>query len=155
MLLVAPLVFTSSLSLTMLSQMGIAIIACLAYNMLLGQGGMLSFGHAVYSGPGLVRRDPRAEPGVRRRSWPLPVSLMPLVGGLGGLFFAVLLGYVTTKKAGTTFAMITLGIGELVCGDVADDSRLLRRRGRHHRQPRRRPARSWASPSARRSRCTT
>jgi branched-chain amino acid transport system permease protein len=36
------------------------------------------------------------------------------VGGLAGLFFAALLGYVTTKKAGTTFAMITLGIGELV-----------------------------------------
>ena len=39
---------------------------------------------------------------------------MPLAGGLAGLFFAALLGYVTTKKAGTTFAMITLGIGELV-----------------------------------------
>ena len=51
-LLVAPLVFTSSLSQTMLSQMGIAIIVCLSYNMLLGQGGMLSFGHAVYSGLG-------------------------------------------------------------------------------------------------------
>ena len=48
----APLLWTSSLSLTMLSQMGIAIIACLAFNMLLGQGGMLSFGHAVYSGLG-------------------------------------------------------------------------------------------------------
>jgi branched-chain amino acid transport system permease protein len=44
--------WTSSLAQTMLSQMGIAIIACLAYNMLLGQGGMLSFGHAVYSGLG-------------------------------------------------------------------------------------------------------
>ena len=32
--------------------MGIAIIVCLSYNMLLGQGGMLSFGHAVYSGLG-------------------------------------------------------------------------------------------------------
>src|SRR5204862_4117082 len=30
------------------------------------------------------------------------------------MFFAVLLGYVTTKKAGTPFAMITLGLGELV-----------------------------------------
>ena len=30
------------------------------------------------------------------------------------MFFAVLLGFVTTKKSGTTFAMITLGIGELV-----------------------------------------
>jgi branched-chain amino acid transport system permease protein len=44
----------------------------------------------------------------------LPVSLIPLAGAAGGLFFAALLGYVTTKKAGTTFAMITLGIGELV-----------------------------------------
>jgi branched-chain amino acid transport system permease protein len=44
----------------------------------------------------------------------MPVSLMPLVGGLAGLAFAALLGYVTTKKAGTTFAMITLGVGELV-----------------------------------------
>jgi branched-chain amino acid transport system permease protein len=42
----------SSLSLTMLTQMGVAIIACLSYNVLLGQGGMLSFGHAVYSGLG-------------------------------------------------------------------------------------------------------
>src|SRR5258706_12599821 len=49
-LFVAPLLFTSGLSLTMLSQMGIAIVACLSYNMLLGQGGMLSFGHAVYTG---------------------------------------------------------------------------------------------------------
>jgi branched-chain amino acid transport system permease protein len=42
------------------------------------------------------------------------VSLLPLVGGLAGAFFGVLFGYVTTKRAGTTFAMITLGIGELV-----------------------------------------
>ena len=52
LLLVAPLVWTSGLSITMLSQMGIAIIACLSYNILLGQGGMLSFGHAVYTGLG-------------------------------------------------------------------------------------------------------
>ena len=73
---------------------------------------------------------------------PIPVSLMPLVGGLAGMFFAVVLGYVTTKKAGTTFAMITLGIGELVCGDVADVPRVLRRRGRHLGQPRGRPSRA-------------
>ena len=39
---------------------------------------------------------------------------VPLVAGLFGALFAVLLGYVTTKKAGTPFAMITLGVGELV-----------------------------------------
>jgi branched-chain amino acid transport system permease protein len=112
-LIVAPLLFTSSLSLTMLSQMGIAIIACLAFNMLLGQGGMLSFGHAVYSGLGSFFAIHALNYVSAGKLW-LPVSLVPIVGGLAGLVFAVLLGYVTTKKAGTPFAMITLGVGELV-----------------------------------------
>jgi branched-chain amino acid transport system permease protein len=112
-LAVAPLVWTSSLAQTMLTQVGIAIIACLAYNILLGQGGMLSFGHAVYSGLGsflAIHTLNLAASG----AFNVPVSLVPLVGGLSGLFFAAVLGYVTTKKSGTTFAMITLGIGELV-----------------------------------------
>jgi branched-chain amino acid transport system permease protein len=112
-LALAPLVWRTSFAQTMLSQVGIAIIACLAYNMLLGQGGMLSFGHAVYSGLGsfiAIHALNLAAAG----KLGIPVSLMPLVGGFAGLFFAAILGYVTTKKAGTTFAMITLGIGELV-----------------------------------------
>ncbi len=112
-MLLAPLVWKSSLSLTMLSQMGIAIIACLAFNMLLGQGGMLSFGHAVYSGLGSFFAIHILNM-VSKGQLSLPVSLVPLVAGLFGLLFAVLLGYVTTKKAGTPFAMITLGVGELV-----------------------------------------
>jgi branched-chain amino acid transport system permease protein len=110
---VAPLLWTSSLSLTMLSQMGIAIIACLAFNMLLGQGGMLSFGHAVYSGLGSFFAMHTLNL-VSKGQLALPVSLIPLVGGVFGLLFAALLGVVTTKKAGTPFAMITLGVGELV-----------------------------------------
>jgi branched-chain amino acid transport system permease protein len=112
-LAVAPLVFTSSLSHTMLSQMGVAIIVCLSYNMLLGQGGMLSFGHAVYSGMGAFIAIHTLNL-VGQGHWPIPVSLIPLIGGVAGAFFAVLFGYVTTKKAATPFAMITLGIGELV-----------------------------------------
>jgi branched-chain amino acid transport system permease protein len=112
-LMVAPLVFTSSLAHTILSQMGIAIIVCLSYNILLGQGGMLSFGHAVYSGMGsflaihtlnLVSKD----------TLPIPVSLVPIAGGLASMLVAIALGWVTTKKSGTTFAMITLGVGELI-----------------------------------------
>lgn len=113
LLLMAPKVFTSNLSISMLAQMGIAIIACLSYNMLLGQGGMLSFGHAVYTGLGsymAIHALLRVSEGMMN----MPVSLIPIVGGLAGLVFAILFGYVTTKKAGTTFAMITLGIGELV-----------------------------------------
>ena len=112
-LLIAPLLWRSSLAHTMLSQMGIAIIACLAFNMLLGQGGMLSFGHAVYSGLGAFFAI-HALNLVSAGKLSLPVSLVPLVGGLAGMFFAMLLGYVTTRKAGTPFAMITLGVGELV-----------------------------------------
>jgi branched-chain amino acid transport system permease protein len=112
-LLAAPLVFSGNLAITMLSQMGIAIIACLSYNILLGQGGMLSFGHAVYTGLGsyMAMHALNAASGGQ---WPIPVSLIPLVGGVAGLFFAILFGYVTTKKAGTPFAMITLGMAELV-----------------------------------------
>jgi branched-chain amino acid transport system permease protein len=112
-LAVSPLLFTSSLSHTMLSQMGIAIIACLSYNLLLGQGGMLSFGHAVYTGMGsflAIHTLNRVSGG----DLGLPVSLVPVAGGLAAAVFAVVFGWVTTKKAATPFAMITLGVGELV-----------------------------------------
>ena len=111
-MIAAPAVFTSSLSHTMLSQMGIAIIVCLSYNMLLGQGGMLSFGHAVYSGMGSFLAM-HALNLVSSGKFNIPVSLIPLIGGLSGLLIAFMFGYVTTKKAGTPFAMITLGVGEL------------------------------------------
>ena len=113
LLLVVPLMFTSQLSATMLAQMGIAIIACLSYNMLLGQGGMLSFGHAVYTGLGSYMAI-HALNMVTAGTLHIPVSLVPMVGGLAGMGFAILLGYVTTRKSGTPFAMITMGVAELV-----------------------------------------
>ncbi len=113
LLVCAPLVFSSNLSQTMLAQMGIAIIACLSYNMLLGQGGMLSFGHAVYTGLGSYMAM-HALNALSAGQLGIPVSLLPLVGGLSGMGFAVLLGWVTTRKSGTPFAMITLGVAELV-----------------------------------------
>ena len=112
-LMFAPLIFNSGLSTMMLAQMGIAIIACLSYNLLLGQGGMLSFGHAVYTGLGSYLAI-HALNVASKGTLAIPVSLVPLIGGLAGLGFAVLFGYVTTKKAGTPFAMITLGMAELV-----------------------------------------
>ena len=112
-LLMAPKLFNSNLSVTMLSQMGVAIIACLSYNMLLGQGGMLSFGHAVYTGLGAYIAM-HALNAAGSGALPVPVTLIPLVGGVGGMCFAILFGYVSTKKSGTTFAMITLGMAELV-----------------------------------------
>ena len=113
LLAVAPMLFKSSLALTMLSQAGYLVIICLSYNILLGQGGMLSFGHAVYAGLGSFLAIHAMNLASSGRFY-IPLSLIPVIGGLAGLFFAALLGYVTTKKAGTTFAMITLGVGELV-----------------------------------------
>ncbi len=110
---VLPQLFTQGFALTLMSQMGVAIIFALSYNMLLGQSGMLSFGHAVYSGLGAYVAVHALNLASKGQIW-MPVSLLPLVGGLAGAFFGVLFGYVTTKRAGTTFAMITLGIGELV-----------------------------------------
>ena len=112
-LIVAPLIFTDSLSHTILSQMGIGIIVCLSYNILLGQGGMLSFGHAAYSGMGSFLAIHTLN-NISNGNLPLPVSLIPIVGGIASVLLAVLLGWVTTKKSGTTFGMITLGVGELI-----------------------------------------
>jgi branched-chain amino acid transport system permease protein len=113
LLALAPMFARSAFSLSLLSQMGIAIVACLSYNILLGQGGMLSFGHAVYTGLASFMAV-HALNRVADGSLPVPTSLVPLLAGLSGAAFAVVLGFVTTRKAGTPFAMITLGIGELV-----------------------------------------
>jgi branched-chain amino acid transport system permease protein len=113
LLAVLPLMFHQGFALTLMCQIGTIMIFSLSFNMLLGQSGMLSFGHAVYSGLGgyiaihLLNL-------IGKGSVVFPVSLLPLMGGLAGAFFGVLFGYVTTKKSGTPFAMITLGIGELV-----------------------------------------
>ncbi|WP_443114425.1 branched-chain amino acid ABC transporter permease [Herbaspirillum seropedicae] len=116
-LLAAPLVLPQSAALSLLSQMGTMVLLCLSYNMLLGEGGMLSFGHAVYSGLGafgaihLMNR-------MAEGALAFPMTLVPLAGGLTGALCGVLLGYLTTRRAGTTFAMITLGLVELVSACV-------------------------------------
>src|SRR5690606_31491479 len=113
LLLVLPLFFSSGFAISLLSQMGIMIIFALSYNVIFGQGGMLSFGHAVYSGLGAFFA-------IHAMNWngdgrlPLPIVLVPLVGGVFGALCGIVFGYVTTKKAGVPFAMITLGIGEMV-----------------------------------------
>jgi branched-chain amino acid transport system permease protein len=117
-MLVAPWCFTSGFALSLMSRMGIAIVFGLSFNLLFGQAGMLSFGHAVYAGLGafaVVHALNRIGAG---QLW-LPVSLLPLVGGLAGALAAVVLGYIATRRSGTTFAMITLGIGELVIAAAA------------------------------------
>lgn len=113
LLVLAPRFMSSGSVVSLLSLMGTTMIFALSYNMLLGQSGMLSFGHAVYSGMGAffaIHAINLAGNGML----PVPLTLVPLIGGLAGLLFGVLFGYVTTKRSGTTFSMISLGIVELV-----------------------------------------
>ena len=78
-----------------------------------GQGGMLSFGHAVYMGLGGFVAVHVMNIVENEYLW-LPLTLLPLVGGLVGFGFATIIGSFSTRKAGTVFAMISLGIGELI-----------------------------------------
>ena len=112
-----PLVFSQSFALSMLSQMGIAIIFALSYNMLLGQTGLLSFGHAVYFGLGAFFCAHALNFIGAGKIW-FPVTLVPLIGGVAGLVFGLLFGFVTTRRAGTPFAMISLGIAEMVAASA-------------------------------------
>jgi len=110
---VLPLKFRSGFALSLMSQAGIAIIFSLSYNMLLGQGGMLSFGHAVFYGLGGFITV-HALNIVMDGELAVPVELIPLAGGIGGFLFGIVFGWISTKRAGTTFALISLGIGEMI-----------------------------------------
>jgi branched-chain amino acid transport system permease protein len=112
-LIVLPQLVRTGTGLAIMNQMGIAIIFALSFNMLLGQGGMLSFGHAVYFGIGGFIAAHVLNMAGRGALW-LPVPLLPLVGALGGLAFAVLFGSFSTRRAGTVFSMISLGVAELM-----------------------------------------
>ena len=109
--LAAPYVLTGGFGLSLLCRMGIAIVFALSFNMLLGQGGMLDFGHAVFLGfGGFAAMHAMRAAG---HGWWLPDPLLPLVGAAGGLAAALLAGAVATRRGETAFAMITLGLAEL------------------------------------------
>ena len=117
LLAVAPFLFTSGTSRTMLSIMALSIIFALSYNMLLGQTGLLSFGHAVYYGLGGFVAI-HAMNTIIRNKYAIPLPVIPLIGGAAGLFFGIVFGSVSTRRGGTAFAMISLGLGELVASSA-------------------------------------
>ncbi len=116
-LIILPKIFSSGGSLTTFSLIGISIIFSLSYNILLGQTGMLSFGHAVYYGLGGFLAI-HAINIIAKNKFAIPLPLVPLIGGAAGLIFAMLLGWVSTKRSGTAFAMISLGVAELVASSA-------------------------------------
>lgn len=97
--------------LTCLAQAAAMIVFALSYNLLLGETGLLSFGHAAPAGLGALAAaqvfNHAALP------WPL-LPLLPFVGGAAGAAVGALTALIAARRAGTAFAMITLGLGELV-----------------------------------------
>ncbi|MBU2867808.1 branched-chain amino acid ABC transporter permease [Pacificibacter marinus] len=90
----------------------IAALFAMAFGLLCGQAGMLSFGHAAYFGVGAFAsvHAMNAFDGEGL----LPTPLLPLVGAATGLVSGILAGYFSTKRTGVYFSMITLALAELL-----------------------------------------
>jgi branched-chain amino acid transport system permease protein len=84
-----------------------ALFAC-AFNLLLGYGGLLSFGHAAYFGLASYVSAYGA------RHWGLPPELAVLAGTSAALLLSLVFGAIAIRRQGIYFAMITLALAQLV-----------------------------------------
>lgn len=115
LLAILPVIFPQGFSLTVLTQIAVMIVFALSFNLLYGEAGMLSFGHALYFGAGAYGAAHALN------AWGtsgLPVTLLPLAGGAAGALCALLPGWFGTRRGGLTFAMISLAIAELAIAVV-------------------------------------
>ncbi|NDW07333.1 branched-chain amino acid ABC transporter permease [Jiella pacifica] len=89
----------------------IASLFALAFNLLIGQAGLLSFGHAAYFGIGAfaaLHLMIAVEDG-----FDFPTPLLPVAGAAAGLLVGIVAGYFATMRSGVYFALVTLAIAEL------------------------------------------
>jgi branched-chain amino acid transport system permease protein len=84
-----------------------ALFAC-AFNLLLGFGGLLSFGHAMFLGMAGYASAHAA------KVWGLPPELAILIGTGASAALGVIVGALTIRRQGIYFAMITLAIAQMV-----------------------------------------
>jgi branched-chain amino acid transport system permease protein len=90
----------------------IAALFALAFNLLMGQAGLLSFGQAAFFGIGgfaTIHLMKSTAHGLA-----VPIVLLPVAGGLAGLVLGLGSGWFATKRTGAYFAMITLAVAELL-----------------------------------------
>jgi branched-chain amino acid transport system permease protein len=125
-LVLAPLPPFSVYPVDLMRALCLALFAC-AFNLLIGYGGLLSFGHAMFFGWAAYVAAHLAKVGVISLpywagtwSWlviPLP-PLTPELAILGGTAFAAVLGVITgslaIRRQGIYFAMITLALAEMM-----------------------------------------
>jgi len=89
----------------------IASLFAVAFNLLSGQAGLLSFGHAAYFGVGAfatIHLMLAIEGG-----FDFPTVLLPLAGATAGLVIGAAFGFFATMRSGVYFALVTLAIAEL------------------------------------------
>lgn len=112
-MMVLPQLFSTDSAVAVMCIIGISVVFALSYNMLLGQSGMLSFGHGIFFGLGGFAAI-HAMNAIGTFNLPVPLLVIPLIGGLGGLVAGIAFGSLASKRGGTIFAMISFGLGELV-----------------------------------------
>jgi branched-chain amino acid transport system permease protein len=84
-----------------------ALFAC-AFNLLLGFGGLLSFGHAMFLGlAGYVSAH-------AAKVWGLPPELAILAGTAVAAVLGGVVGMLTIRRQGIYFAMITLALAQMI-----------------------------------------
>src|SRR4249919_3374283 len=84
-----------------------ALFAC-AFNLLIGFGGLLSFGHAMFLGTaGYVCAHAAKE-------WGWPPEMAILAGTLAAAAMGVVVGLLAIRRQGIYFAMITLALAQMV-----------------------------------------
>src|SRR6516162_5562990 len=84
-----------------------ALVAC-AFNLLIGYGGLLSFGHAMFLGTaGYCSAH-------ALKVWNLPPERGIVVGTAAAALLAVVTGYVSIRRQGIYFSMITLALSQLL-----------------------------------------
>src|SRR6266700_1462953 len=95
-------------ALTLFTRVIILAIAALSLNLIMGFGGMVSFGHAAYLGIGGYAVGILAKEGVNSGflQWPLAVAASAL--------FAVTVGALSLRTRGVYFIMITLAFAQMV-----------------------------------------
>lgn len=117
-LLILPSVFTGTAMTSTLNYLGTMAIFALSYNVLLGQTGLLSLGHATFFGLGGFIAT-HSLLGMAGAGWNFPLPLLPLIGGFGAFVLGIFGGWLAAGRGGMPFAMITLGLSELVYAAAA------------------------------------
>jgi branched-chain amino acid transport system permease protein len=84
-----------------------ALLAC-AFNLLIGYGGLLSFGHAMFLGTGGYVAAHAL------KVWGVHPELGILAGTTAAAMLGVITGYVSIRRQGIYFAMITLALSQLI-----------------------------------------